>query len=313
MVVAICSSWPKATMLDEPQPVVIDRSGNEVSGESPRDLGSPRSHRFSDGPALKSIRWDQFIYCDNEEKNVFHRTYKNARPFSEGYAAVSDVSQQGMTKDAVSTLSFGSAPWQYIDRNGKVAFDRKFARVSEFHADRAIVCTLERPWNPICINSKGETVFDNPKFKGINPFSDDGFAVVSTGWPPVTFGLINRDGKLVISGLRMRNFSEGLGAFLDRKTGRYGYVDPHGNVKIKPRFFRAEPFHEGYAVVSDEDMAPTVYEYSTCSRLVFSFIDKTGATLKLNLKKRSEVCAATDFDNGKATLFFREPKQKTKL
>lgn len=290
----------------DPAPVVIDRFGNVLKNEKPRLADDAPAHRFSDGPALRMIEWDEFQFVDERGAPLFSRTFKNARPFSEGLAAVSDISQTGMKEDRQSTLSFGSSPWRYIDKSGKVAFNRQFARVSEFHAGRAIVTTPDRPWNPVCIDATGKTVFDNPTYTDIYPFSDDGYAIVSTGFPPMPFGLIDKDGKLVVKDVRIENFSEGLGAFRDRATGRYGYVDAKGTIVIKPRFFMAYPFSEGLAVVSDKDTAPTIYEYSTCSRLTYSHIDKSGNPLPIKIDAGREISGATKFRDGTATLFFYE-------
>jgi hypothetical protein len=283
---------------------VIDRSGNLVPGAKPRNGDEPPRHNFSNGPKLHMIEWDKFEFVDEAGKRVFGKTFANARPFSEGFAAVSDIAQSGLKEDRNSTLSFGSSPWRYIDKSGNVVFGREFGRVSEFHAGRAIVTTLERAWNPICIDAEGKTVFDVPTYTDIYPYSDDGFAIVSTGFPPLPCGLIDTNGKLTVKDLRIENFSEGLGAFRDRATGRYGYIDAQGNIAIKPRFFVAMPFSEGLAAVSDLDTAPTVYEYSTCSRLIYSYIDKAGNKLPLNISPSKEIQFASNFEDGKATVYF---------
>ena len=47
-----------------------------------------------------------------------------------------------------------------------------------------------------------------------------------------------------------RSFSNGLAAVLDDETGLWGYISTSGEYVIQPQFDTAEPFSEGYALVS---------------------------------------------------------------
>ncbi len=295
-----------------PQDVrTIDSKGNEVTNVKPdvAETVGHHHHEFSDDPAVKYLKEsNMYAFYDGSGNLAIPKKFNRARAFSGGVAAVSDVSYSGQTEDPRMHLSFGSAPWRFIDKSGKTVIQGPFARVSEFHAGRAIVTTLDRPWNPICIDITGKTVFDNLEFTEVYPFSDDGFAIVSKGWPPLTIGLVDRNGK-VVTGVRMENFSEGLGAFRDRKTGRVGYIDSAGQIVIKPQYFQAKPFCHGLAAVAVADTAATEYAYSTCAQLVWDYIDKTGKRLGVRLNAPTRpIRYASDFDRGLAKVIVETPQ-----
>lgn len=50
----------------------------------------------------------------------------------------------------------------------------------------------------------------------------------------------------------LRNFSEGLAAFLG-KNNRWGYMDITGKTVIQPRFSAAKPFEDGLAKIKTGD------------------------------------------------------------
>ena len=71
-----------------------------------------------------------------------------------------------------------------------------------------------------------------------------------TGGHSHLFTYYDADGE--ISGERLEwtfHSAEGLMAFQDKATGKYGYVDEGYNWVIAPVFDHAEDFEDGYAVV----------------------------------------------------------------
>lgn len=286
-------SWDKRT---------IDHFGNEIVGATQIASTAPE-HDFANGPRLERRQSDgKYIFVDRNGNNAFAREYARARPFSEGLAAVSDISYVGRNEDEAH-LSFGSSPWHYIDITGKQAFPMELARVSEFHCQRAVVTTLGNPWKPICIDDKGQIVFSNPQITEIHPYSNDGYAVISTQYPKIPNGLIDKNGKITIKDLQIINFADGLGAFRDRATGRFGYIDSTGKIILKPQYYAAGPFCEGLAAVATKDLAPITYEYSTCAKYAWGYIDKSGNILSIKLVgKTSLLRDAKDFHNGRAII-----------
>jgi len=282
---------------------VIDHDLTEVPGAKLPLDNDDSEHDFSQGPKRE---WRQsigrYVFTNERGELAFPGEFVRARPFSEGLAAVSDVAHSGTPEDRTH-LSFGSKPWRYIDRTGKVAFARQFARVSEFRCGRAVVTTMKREWNPICVDTRGKTVFKTPAYTEIFPYCKDGHAVVSMGWPPSPNGLVDRDGNLLVQDVKLANFAEGLGAFRDRQTGRFGYMDARGKVVIQPNYFKAGSFSDGLAPVAYADTAPIVYEYSTCAQYVYGYIDKSGKLLDIRLRgSPGPVHFGSTFHNGRASV-----------
>jgi hypothetical protein len=127
------------------------------------------------------------------------------------------------------------------------------------------------------MNRSGEFVIA-PKFENAANFSE-GLARVSViENQKESLGFINPEGEFVIEPrfdidadfLRNSNdFSEGLSALIDGplkldKDPSFMFIDKNGEIVLHPEFFRAEPFHNGLAVVT----APVSG--------IYGYIDKTG-------------------------------------
>ncbi len=108
------------------------------------------------------------FFVDKDGQRVSAESYEYVLPFSEGFAAVSSKSISRHLEN-----SAGYRIWHYIDRNGNIAFQKKFKQASQFHSGRAVVvpfsaseqlvgqtnqsqCTEEQP---ICIDTRGKKSF----------------------------------------------------------------------------------------------------------------------------------------------------------
>lgn len=76
---------------------------------------------------------DLYGYVDRSGKLVIPAKYQDARPFSEGFAAVALDSSQAWSGRSAS-FSYG-----FIDTTGKLAFPAKFSKVGDFHEGLAYV------------------------------------------------------------------------------------------------------------------------------------------------------------------------------
>lgn len=315
---------------------VIDLSGDEVQGptEIPYDYG----HDFRNGPALHLdeadflkphlldpgkrevfIRADkhggEWVIMSGERPKRYYVTavgtrafaqdFRVAQRFSEGLAAVSDGVDEA--PDRTGRTFFG--PYHYINTDGQEAFSGEFSTASEFHHGRAIVTTYTSDRKErMCIDTNGQEVFDCSDFTDVQPFSDDGYAVVHTKDDPELTGLIDSNGNMILKGVDLKNFSEGLGAFRDRQSALFGYINKTGTVVIPPTFLDAEEFSQGFAVVGLRDVAPVHYQHSTCAKIAYGFVDKSGKILPLHLSEpRRDVGAASNFRGGLSSLFLLVP------
>ena len=97
------------------------------------------------------------------------------------------------------------------------------------------------------INIKGEEVIA-PRYPFVGDFSE-GLAVVRDS--SNRFGYINAKGELVIKPSfydEANHFSHGLA--LVKLNGLYGFLGRGGSVKIPVRYFKAQSFTDGLALVS---------------------------------------------------------------
>ena len=69
--------------------------------------------------------------------------------------------------------------------------------------------------------------------------------------------LINKEGKVLFKEVYIDSFSSFYGLTEDSLINisinhEYGYINIYGEIKIKPQFYYAKPFHNGYAVVDNK-------------------------------------------------------------
>ncbi|HQQ21333.1 MAG TPA: WG repeat-containing protein [Bacteroidales bacterium] len=182
--------------------------------------------------------------------------------------------------------------YQYIDREGKIAINPQFSRVTIFRDGLALVRSSydEPKWGfisedglyAIAANYKDATVFG------------DGLAwVISDNAPPTA---INTKGKIqfTLQNAEIVNvFKEGLAAFCIMDTNvskwgtklRWGFVDKTGQVKIDPQFLNTGNFSDGKCAVEFENGG-------------WGYIDKKGKTII-----DPQFIDAKEFIDGKAVVF----------
>lgn len=179
-------------------------------------------------------------FINRKGKDVLEPKYNvNAMPFSEGFAAVACPEQPSL--------------YQYIDKNGKDPFGKRYKFAGSFVNGLAAVCTSDNYLYGF-INKTGELVikpqFENkPQFCNVPTFNE-GLALVSkelADGTSVQF-CINKKGEKVfdIQFDEAHNFSEGVAAFYN---SGWGYVDSLGKIVIKPKYFDAGDYREGLAAV----------------------------------------------------------------
>lgn len=165
--------------------------------------------------------------------------------FEEGYTVV--YVDSGQKDSAGSSIN----KYGYIDRNGKIAIEPIYDMAGNFKEGLGVV-TLNNKYG--AIDTTGRVVvpieFEYIMLfsEGLAPFSINGGAL---------WGYIDKTGKVVIEPkYEYANvFSDGLG--LVRKNGANVYVDRKGKevIALDPEIApQASGFHDGYAVVSTNDL-----------------------------------------------------------
>ncbi|MFP5235255.1 MAG: WG repeat-containing protein [Acidobacteriota bacterium] len=224
---------------------VIDTDGNFVVRPIYDSIGP-----FENGRALARIgegKEARFGFLDRAGAEVIPLTFRKARHFSEGLAAV-----------RVGEL------WGYILPNGVFQITPRFeatgnakrypdTRAGAFAEGLAPVWVGQDHYR--FIDTRGSFVFERG-FDDANSFSE-GRAVAKQG---NRFGYIDKDGKTIIACryTLARDFSEGL-ARVEVEGSRSGFSPPTGfincggNMVIPPRFYSATDFVNGLSLVSLDD------------------------------------------------------------
>jgi hypothetical protein len=236
-----------------------------------------------------------YVNPKNQEL-VIQPQYEDAYEFNGGLAAV-------VLKPCTDSCLFN-----YIDKNGKIAFDKTFSSSGDFVKGKAVVAVAycdKTPCKYGIINRKGDFSV-NPDYEDIQPQSEGLFAAHNFKG----YGFINDADKTVIpfiyqdatpfsdgmaavkkgdkwifidkignqlftqSYTNVTGFSSGLAAVTDNDS-TYGYIDKTGSWVIQPKFENAEPFEGDTAIVSLKEANKKSKDYG----LTFRYkIDKTGKT-----------------------------------
>ena len=179
------------------------------------------------------------------------QSFSEARPFSEGLAAVK--------------LEGG---WGYIDKSGAVAIAPEFERAEPFNDGLAAVMVGGR-WGFI---DKSGVVVVKPNYASVGPFREGRARVFSF---ETLVGFIDKSGKEIVpcEYWEASNFSEGLARV--RKQSFDGYIDLSGKaaLEVKPlpgeKIYNAYSFSEGLAAVE-------VGNEGQVGRVRVDYIDRQG-------------------------------------
>jgi hypothetical protein len=249
----------------EPQYVVYNKYGNK------NDLHSPM---YVDGFALVEPfdidKAHNFIFIDKYGNNVFNKTFKSARNFSEGYAAV----------------KADNGNWGFIDKTGHYICEPIYQSVGDFKNGLAKICIVEKnqmseyginyvreeyqDWG--YIDSTGKEII-YPQFKHASDFSEGLAYIVSK----TMTGFINKGGELAFSTPTkycklVAGFTNGIATFKfedSENSDNYMYFNAKGRETLNrkrignyPVFRRVFNYSENLALAMDE------------SSLKYGFIDK---------------------------------------
>ena len=196
---------------------------------------------FKNGLAMAKVGAFGYLYYINKEfEKAFDGAFANAKPFSEGYAAV---------KIEGSTYPHPILPdkWSYIDMTGKRATEMEFEAAIDFGGGRAVVKNNGK-WGVIDneFNLVVDYQYDNVQIY-TDSFTYGLLAVEKDG----KWGYIDKDGKVIIDFKydEAYEFQNGLASVcVDNK---YGFINTKGEVVIPFRFQYAQTFFEGLAVARD--------------------------------------------------------------
>lgn len=245
----------------------------------------------------------EYFYADKNGKQVIKRKFYAAKSFSEGLAA---VVTEPIKHDEAYTANYyrqTKARWGYIDKTGKLVIPAKFTHAGEFHAGRAVVSQTDSERDKAVIDKAGQVIFSADKSYSLEPFSKDGFAVFQnycqSELPAPSYGLIDTKGQIRCSGVRFRNFYDGMGLLFVEPGQSLKFANSDGKIvltlpSVKQQDNFAQVMSEGFMAVptgSYRTYQTKVHPAVSCAspflnRTSYTFVDKHGQFLKCNLGNR---------------------------
>jgi hypothetical protein len=189
----------------------------------------------------------RYGYMDTTGRVVIQTQYKDARHFSEGFAA--------MEVDG---------KWGYVDRNGQVVIRPQFHKAKAFRNDRALVEVSPDSWRYIDRTGKVAIDIDFKLSIYARDFSG-GLAAIY---------IEDRERFECLSGVNqdVREKYNNSNPYISRQfCGRWGFIDTAGTFAVEPHFIEAFSFSDGLAAVRVRD--PNVQDQR---RWLYGFIDRTG-------------------------------------
>lgn len=179
--------------------------------------------RFNEGIALIK-EGEDFLFINEDGKEVGEGVFQNAFSFSESLAAVQ--------KDGV---------WGYIDETGKLVIAYQYDEVKSFAEGLAAVKKDDK-WG--FINTKGELIIPC-QFDMAKSFCEGKSVVVSDG----EYGVVDKVGNVIVECRyeEIRDFREGYAAI--KQNNKWGFVNQDGQVAIDIQYDDVHDFSEGKAAV----------------------------------------------------------------
>jgi hypothetical protein len=262
------------------KPVYVNRQGKiaiRIDGMGARD--------FAEGIAAVEVdhKWG---FIDPRGQWVITPRFDGAESFSAGLAAVQVGSK-----------------WGYCDRTGTIVIPPQFTNATAFQNNLAVVNVGDSPFNVYGESEKWGIIDRNckwvvkPIYDSANPYSE-GFArlglSITIRLPlsqgdtalPENENEVADPGRVLVdsTGRRLLNLSlvdyagprvaDGLLAV--QRAGRAGYVDPHGQWRIPPRFKWAYEFSEGLAAVQQNTCANQGSQPGAAVQRKHGYINRSG-------------------------------------
>lgn len=237
--------------------------------ESRSDAGYPPARSVGLYPApVRTVDGTRWGFVDNAGKLVVPAEYDYAFGFQDnGLAIVGTKGKQGVINqtgqfvaqpvyDYINPFSEGLAVVStsggagVINEAGKVITPKKYLNISSYSDGRALFTVSRNQDTQLYgyLNKEGREAIP-ARFRQGTDFTN-GKAVVQVG--DKEYQLIDREGRKLASYpfAFVGPLSEGLLAYQEDTSGKYGYINEQGTVVIPLRFTGAQPFQEGRAVVN---------------------------------------------------------------
>ena len=207
---------------------LFDTEGERLTGF---DFSAIQPGNFDKDKLIAVQVEDKWGFINKNGKLVIKPMYYSTLGFSEGLCPVQQKA---------------GGKWCYIDTKGKIKIEAKYENAFKFEDGLAIACADGKYG---FINEEGKWKVKN-NFVEVGAFSDDLAPALNEDGK---WGYINKNGKWKIKAQYMeaREFSEGMAA-VQHENGKWGYVDKTGKQKTGFRYNSASVFKDGLACVQKD-------------------------------------------------------------
>lgn len=173
--------------------------------------------------------------------------------------------------------------WGFLDTEGNIIIEPSFKSVNNFHNGIALVTTIEN--NQEIIDIKGTPLISNIDFFSDAPSFRCGLQPIKIDGK---YGYINPQGQMIISPQfeEANDFDESYGLASICLDGKWGLIDIKGNIVIEPQFSATYGIHDDMLAVKMNG-----------SKRYFNVIEKTLLEPELEFDSNHET---TNFENGLA-------------
>lgn len=209
---------------------------------------------FSEGLAAVKVTHEpgraDWGYLNVRGELTIPPTFHKAGPFHQGLASVTLLRDNILSGAIIDSTGKVVAESFYPDYSPSDD-EESYRRDTRLSRPRNLIPVRTREGFAYA-GRDGRIVIRDSRYIAGDSFSEDLAAVmVGDGGPFAVWGYIDTTGKLVIPARfqEAHGFSGGL-ALVKDETGRYGYIHREGGWAIRPAFFeKAHDFHEGRALV----------------------------------------------------------------
>lgn len=217
---------------------------------------------------IKTVSGNRWGFIDNNGKFIIKPQYDYAMDFqNNGLAIVEKDNLQGLINTSglyiiipkyqnITQFSEGLANivdadgFKVIDEKGNILTPKAYDYIGSYLGSRAMFGsnTANDKYLYGYLDKQGTGIIP-PKYELANDFNN-GKAIVKV--KENEFALIDASGKILKSYTHyfVGPLSDGMLAFSEMATGKYGYLNESGEVVIAPKYSSALPFQDGRAIVN---------------------------------------------------------------
>jgi len=221
------------------------------------DASSLKHKHFESDHHEAELKWG---FVNDSGNEIIEAVYDNARDFSEGLAAVNHqaywgyVNKEGKIQigynykkatafeNGMAIVEDAESNWQVIDKSGTILLSTDESVIMKMHGEVALVKSKSGLG---LIEISGDTLLDFVHSK-IYFVEGSNMAYVQQNG---TWEIVDGDNNVIELNVEAI-YPSRTDRFRFKRSGKYGFLDPFGEVVIDPKYDEAFNFYKGHTMVS---------------------------------------------------------------